>query len=62
MAKFTNSEMIELKKIISSGLYTQSSIAKAYNVNQATISRIKTGIIWDTIVVEKKPEVKDGMD
>lgn len=47
MAKFTNSEMIELKKIIDSGFYRQSDIGKVYGVHQATISKIKLGKTWN---------------
>lgn len=46
MSKFSNNEIIELKKIINSGLYYQHQIAKVYGVSQCTISSIKLGKTW----------------
>lgn len=46
-AKFSNNEIIELRKLINSKLYTQIQLAKIYNVSQATISKIKLGKTYE---------------
>jgi hypothetical protein len=40
-SKFSNEDICDIRKMLSSGLYTQWDIARMYDVKQATISRIK---------------------
>lgn|SRR5574343_4405 len=45
-SKFLNSEVVELRKLINSKLYTQKQLASVYGVTQATISVIKLGKVY----------------
>ena len=48
-ASFSDNEVIELRKIIDSGLYTQRSIANAYSIKESVVSKIKTRATWKHI-------------
>lgn len=50
VSKLENSEVIEIKKQLKQGI-SQRKIAKEFNVNQVTISRIKRGISWEHIKI-----------
>lgn len=44
-SKLTNKEVTEIKKLILEGV-NQSLIARTYNINQSTVSRICSGKMW----------------
>ena len=45
-SKFLNSEIVELRKLINSKLYTQTQLASVYKVTQPAISAIKLGKVY----------------
>lgn len=45
-SKFLNSEIVELRKLINSKLYTQKQLASVYKVTQPAISAIKLGKVY----------------
>ncbi|SOR54315.1 Phage protein [Yersinia phage fPS-10] len=51
MSKLTESDVIEIKKLLASGIHSQTAIAKSYSVNQSHISGIKTGRFWSHITI-----------
>lgn len=45
-SKLTSAEVLEIRRLYSSGAYMQKDLAKRFAVSKQTISAIMTGIVW----------------
>ena len=60
MAKLTNQEVLEIKKLLKNSNINQYDIAKQYNITQSEISNINEGKKWTTIGIYNYPIRKSG--
>ena len=55
-AKLTNKDVLKIKKMLYLGTHSQASIAKIFNADVMTISYIKRGIQWSSIIYNPEKE------